>query len=436
MNRPKQTWFITGAGRGLGVELAKAALAAGHNVVAAGRNTETVAEAIGKHDDLLVVRLDVTDAEQADAAIAAAVERFSRVDVLVNNAGNFIAGFFEEISPAQVQAQVGTLLLGTMAVTRAVLPTMRAQRAGTVGRADRLEDIVSEAGLVDITGRLRSPAATPGHWAGCAPSNQGLRYPADPPTVDEIILVMREAGPGPYADTFRALIAIQWRAGYGSAKRSLSLRPIWTRRPDRCRSAPARAGSDEWSGWTTGRGTTSSWTEHRIHLPVGPLFCILAGPTRGPGWSATAARGELRRLAAQAGRGIEIVACLRRRRCGRSGPETSGSSPASSNLLTAMRLLVVVHHATLSLDDREAAFVAMPQVAWQSRLDRGRRVSRASGDLASWSIRWWLCTASVLPRPCCSAWAGEYLGSDASERQIALPPTALSGRRLASICCG
>jgi NAD(P)-dependent dehydrogenase (short-subunit alcohol dehydrogenase family) len=142
MNKPKQTWFITGAGRGLGVELAKAALAAGHNVVAAGRNTETVAEAIGEHDDLFVVRLDVTNAEQADAAIAAAVERFSRVDVLVNNAGNFIAGFFEEISPAQVQAQVGTLLFGTMAVTRAVLPTMRAQRAGTI------VSISSTAGIV------------------------------------------------------------------------------------------------------------------------------------------------------------------------------------------------------------------------------------------------------------------------------------------------
>ena len=72
---------------------------------------------------------------------------------------------------------------------------------------------MSEPGLVDITGRLRSPAATPGHWAGCAPPNKGLRYPADPPTVEEIILVMREAGPGPYADRIRGLIAILWRAG-------------------------------------------------------------------------------------------------------------------------------------------------------------------------------------------------------------------------------
>ena len=141
MNKSR-TWFITGASRGLGVELAKAALAAGHNVIAAGRNTETVTKAIGAHDNLLVVRLDITDAEQANAAVAAAVDRFGQIDVLVNNAGNFIAGFFEEISPAQVQAQVGTLLFGTMTVTRAVLPTMRAQRAGTI------VSISSTAGIV------------------------------------------------------------------------------------------------------------------------------------------------------------------------------------------------------------------------------------------------------------------------------------------------
>jgi hypothetical protein len=72
---------------------------------------------------------------------------------------------------------------------------------------------MSEPTLADVTGRLRSPAATPGHWAGCAPPNKGQRYPADPPTVEEIILVMRQAGPGPYADRTRGLIAILWRAG-------------------------------------------------------------------------------------------------------------------------------------------------------------------------------------------------------------------------------
>jgi NAD(P)-dependent dehydrogenase (short-subunit alcohol dehydrogenase family) len=138
----QKTWFITGAGRGLGVDLAKAALAAGHNVVATGRDTTTVAKAIGPHEDLLVLRLDITDAEQADAAVSAAVERFGRIDVLVNNAGNFFAGFFEELSPAQVEKQVGTLLFGTMAVTRATLPTMRAQRAGTI------VSISSTAGIV------------------------------------------------------------------------------------------------------------------------------------------------------------------------------------------------------------------------------------------------------------------------------------------------
>jgi integrase len=72
---------------------------------------------------------------------------------------------------------------------------------------------MSEPKLVDVTGRMRSPAATPGHWAGCAPPNKGQRYPADPPTVEEILLVMRQAGPGRYADRTRALIAILWRAG-------------------------------------------------------------------------------------------------------------------------------------------------------------------------------------------------------------------------------
>ena len=94
-----KTWFITGAGRGMGVDIAKAALAAGHAVVASGRNPERVSAALGAHDDLLAVKLDVTDPADAQAAAQAAVERFGRIDVLVNNAGNFYAGFFEELSP-------------------------------------------------------------------------------------------------------------------------------------------------------------------------------------------------------------------------------------------------------------------------------------------------------------------------------------------------
>jgi NAD(P)-dependent dehydrogenase (short-subunit alcohol dehydrogenase family) len=128
----KKVWFITGAGRGMGADIAKAALAAGHAVVATARTAGTVTAALGKDDDLLAVRLDVTDPAAAKAAVRAAVERFGRIDVLVNNAGNFYAGFFEEISPQDFRAQVETTLFGPVNVTRAVLPVMRAQRSGLV----------------------------------------------------------------------------------------------------------------------------------------------------------------------------------------------------------------------------------------------------------------------------------------------------------------
>jgi NAD(P)-dependent dehydrogenase (short-subunit alcohol dehydrogenase family) len=126
----KQIWLVTGAGRGLGVDIAKAALAAGHAVVATGRDPAKVEAAIGSHTNLISVRLDITRPEDAQAAIAAAVEKFGRLDVLVNNAGNFHAGFFEELSMAQVRDQVETLLFGPMNVVRAALPVMRKQRAG------------------------------------------------------------------------------------------------------------------------------------------------------------------------------------------------------------------------------------------------------------------------------------------------------------------
>jgi NAD(P)-dependent dehydrogenase (short-subunit alcohol dehydrogenase family) len=128
----KRVWLVTGAGRGMGVDIARAVLAAGHAVVATGRTPETVAQAVGKSDDLLAVKLDVTDPADAQAAVQAAVDRFGRIDVLVNNAGNFYAGFFEEISPDDFRAQVETNLFGPLNVTRAVLPLMRAQRSGLV----------------------------------------------------------------------------------------------------------------------------------------------------------------------------------------------------------------------------------------------------------------------------------------------------------------
>jgi NAD(P)-dependent dehydrogenase (short-subunit alcohol dehydrogenase family) len=127
-----KTWLITGAGRGMGVEFSRAALAAGHNVVASGRNRDTVRSAVGEHENLLVTALDVTDAHSAQDAVAAAIDRFGRVDVLVNNAGSFLAGFFEELTTEQVRSQIETNLFGPMTVTRAVLPVMRRQHAGLV----------------------------------------------------------------------------------------------------------------------------------------------------------------------------------------------------------------------------------------------------------------------------------------------------------------
>ena len=110
----KRVWFITGAGRGMGVDIAQAALGAGHAVVASGRNTEAVAEAVGETDDLLVVELDITSLVSAEAAVQAAVDRFGRIDVLVNNAGNFYAGFFEELTPEQIERSLTTNLVGPM----------------------------------------------------------------------------------------------------------------------------------------------------------------------------------------------------------------------------------------------------------------------------------------------------------------------------------
>ena len=128
----KNVWLVTGAGRGMGVEIAKAALAAGHAVVATGRNTKVVAKALGAADDLLIVKLDVTRPEDAKVAVAAGVERFGHIDVLVNNAGNFYAGFFEELPPEDFRAQIETNLFGPVNVTRAVLPVMRARRRGLI----------------------------------------------------------------------------------------------------------------------------------------------------------------------------------------------------------------------------------------------------------------------------------------------------------------
>lgn len=128
----EKVWFITGAGRGMGVDFARAALAAGNAVVATGRDTDAVARALGEVDDLLVARLDVTSRAEAEVAVRAAVERFGRIDVLVNSAANFYGGYFEELTSEQIENQLATGLLGPMNVTRAVLPVMRGQASGHI----------------------------------------------------------------------------------------------------------------------------------------------------------------------------------------------------------------------------------------------------------------------------------------------------------------
>ena len=162
----KQVWLVTGAGRGLGVDIAKAALAAGHAVVATARRTESVTAALGEHDDLLAFPLDVTDTAAAQAAVQAAVERFGRLDVLVNNAGSFKAGFFEEMSPEDWRAQIETTLFGPVNVTRAALPQLRAQRAGLVVTISSTAGIASEADF--LTAYAASKFGVEGFMEGLA----------------------------------------------------------------------------------------------------------------------------------------------------------------------------------------------------------------------------------------------------------------------------
>lgn len=126
----QKVWFVTGATRGLGLAIAQAALAAGHRVVATGRDVDRVRAAVGSHDDLLALHLDVTDARSANDVAQAAIDAFGHIDVVVNNAGNFQAGFFEELTDSQYRAELEVNFFGPLNVTRAVLPSLRAQRSG------------------------------------------------------------------------------------------------------------------------------------------------------------------------------------------------------------------------------------------------------------------------------------------------------------------
>ena len=116
----------------MGLEIARAVLAAGDALVATGRDTARLSKALGENKNLLTVKLDVTRPPDAEAAVKAAVDRFGRIDVLVNNAASFYAGYFEELTPEQMDKQIQTSLVGPMHVTRAVLPVMRKQRSGHI----------------------------------------------------------------------------------------------------------------------------------------------------------------------------------------------------------------------------------------------------------------------------------------------------------------
>ncbi|MFJ8672277.1 SDR family oxidoreductase [Streptomyces sp. NPDC093589] len=163
--------FITGAGRGMGADIARAALTAGHQVVAAGRTPQKVLDALGgEQDNLLVTGLDITEPDQARAATEAAVERFGRIDVLINNAANFYAGYFEEISPQQMRAQIETNVFGPMNVTRAILPVMRKQRSGHV---ITISSLAGAVGLEFCAAYATSKFAVEG-WM------ESLRYDIEP----------------------------------------------------------------------------------------------------------------------------------------------------------------------------------------------------------------------------------------------------------------
>ena len=156
--------------------------------------------------------------------------------------------------------------------------------------------------LVDAAGRRRSPATLPGYLAGRPPRNKGMRYPADPPSVEEIVAVMRHAGPSAFGTRTRALIVMLWRAGLriseALALAESDLDPargsILVRRGKGGRRR--EIGMDPW-GWEQLR----PWLDARVDLPVGALFCVITGPTRGRPWAPAAVRAHLRRLAASTG---------------------------------------------------------------------------------------------------------------------------------------
>ncbi len=161
---------------------------------------------------------------------------------------------------------------------------------------------MTDSAVLDSAGRRRSPATLPGFYAGRAPRNKGMLYPADPPTVEEIVCVMRHASEDPHGFRLGAMIVMLWRGGL-RVQEALALSEhdldqqrgsVLVRRGKGGRRR--EVGLDPW-GWEN----LKPWLSARLELPAGPLFCVIDGPTRGRPWSAAAVRTEFRRHASEAG---------------------------------------------------------------------------------------------------------------------------------------
>ena len=156
--------------------------------------------------------------------------------------------------------------------------------------------------LLDAAGRRRSPATMPGFHAGRPPRNKGVRYPADPPTIEEIVAVMRAATSGAHGYRLRGLIAISGEPDCGFTRHLRSTKQTWTIAAERCSCGAARAVGAAKSAWTSEAWEQlQPWLDTRAELPTGPLFCVIKRTDRGRQWSCAAARAELRRTAAAAG---------------------------------------------------------------------------------------------------------------------------------------
>src|ERR687886_165112 len=164
------------------------------------------------------------------------------------------------------------------------------------GRGTEQDPRMSTSVPFDAAGRRRSPATMPGYHCGRPPRNKGRRYPADPPTVEEIVAVMRAAGDQRHGCRLRGLIVVLWRAGL-PIQEALALNEsdldhrrgaLLVRRGKGRRRR--EVGMDEWVWQHLQR-----WIDVRLEFPVGPLFCVINGPARGRPWSPAAARAKLRR---------------------------------------------------------------------------------------------------------------------------------------------